>query len=581
MSRFSTKTLVYLALVTTFACGDNQASPDAGDIPDAAVQDLDAPVEQPDAMSTTDAMTTTDATPEPAGIEEAVAAADGVQDPVLAINNVWVTYTKPAIGNDVAGFFVQDVAEGPALFIAVDPTSLTPIPAVGDEVSFTIDEMDTSFDLRQAVAISDLTVQSSGGDVSGLIQDVSDAADLVTALNDYTSELVAVTGTLTSDLGGAGTGHLKADFDTAAIVGNPDLSLRMPEMLANELNLMMGCTFSTTGTPLWRFRDEVQAHIWTSDELENVTCPPPVVVGAVATSDTEVVVEFDRAIDPASVTDAPNQFTIPSLTVSAAAVSGRLVTLTTSDQVGGDPYTVTVAVSVMDIFGAALDGANNTAMFNGFLTPATIRINEIAANEANNCDLLELRIIDGGSLEGFQVTERTSTILTFPTLVVNTNDFVILHFDNADCNPDGAADETMAADEQPVATYSTNFDTAYDLYMTDTGMTSTDNVITLLNPSGAIVDAVLLSDNATGTAANGSESQAAVVAAAGEWENVGGGTPPGGYIDEAFSSNAVLDLNGPDTIQRIDDNDTNTKDDWTATNAAATWGMLNAGQTAN
>jgi hypothetical protein len=56
----------------------------------------------------------------------------------------------------------------------------------------------------------------------------------------------------------------------------------------------------------------------------------------------------------------------------------------------------------------------------------------------------------------------------------------------------------------------------------------------------------------------------------------------------AFSANAVLDLDatGPDatgdTIQRLDNTDTNTKADWntaTVTIQPQTWGALNAGQT--
>ncbi|MEM9493559.1 MAG: hypothetical protein AAGC55_30705, partial [Myxococcota bacterium] len=70
------------------------------------------------------------------------------------------------------------------------------------------------------------------------------------------------------------------------------------------------------------------------------------------------------------------------------------------------------------------------------------------------------------------------------------------------------------------------------------------------------------------------------IAAAGEWEIVGGGVPKGGYIDGDFNAHAVQNLSGDDTIQRLDNGDTNTKADWTADNATETFGVLNVGQTA-
>ena len=59
------------------------------------------------------------------------------------------------------------------------------------------------------------------------------------------------------------------------------------------------------------------------------------------------------------------------------------------------------------------------------------------------------------------------------------------------------------------------------------------------------------------------------------------------YIDAIFRMNAADDLDATGTtaagtsIQRIDNNDTNAKTDWTTgAGAASTFGALNAGQTA-
>src|SRR5262252_4802590 len=74
---------------------------------DAAVPD--APTDAP-----------TDGTPQPDGIAAARAAADGT-GLALAIHGATVTYEKPLIGsatNDPAGFTIQAVRPGPALFVA-------------------------------------------------------------------------------------------------------------------------------------------------------------------------------------------------------------------------------------------------------------------------------------------------------------------------------------------------------------------------------------------------------------------------------------------------------------------------------
>jgi hypothetical protein len=138
-------------------------------------------------------------------------------------------------------------------------------------------------------------------------------------------------------------------------------------------------------------------------------------------------------------------------------------------------------------------------------------------------------------------------------------------------------------DGVPAATNPQNYDTAYDLYSTDTGLVATDNVFTVRDNLTTIQDVVLVSDDTTGTAANDSETAAATAAAASEWQMVGGGVPAGGFVDDDFSAHAVQDLNATgttallDSIQRNDDADSNDLGGWTQT--ASSWGVKNAGQT--
>jgi hypothetical protein len=170
---------------------------------------------------------------------------------------------------------------------------------------------------------------------------------------------------------------------------------------------------------------------------------------------------------------------------------------------------------------------------------------------------------------------------------------VHLNSGSGTCNPGTGTSETTGPAQQPAATFTRNYDTAFDWYSSDTGLTSTDNVITLYDATGAIMDCVLIDDDndppsgQTSNVAAASETQAAACVTANQWQNVGGGTPSGGYIDETFRQNAVLEsdatgtVNTGTTLQRLDDSDDNDEADWTTgAGAAHTWGLINAGQSA-
>jgi hypothetical protein len=222
---------------------------------------------------------------------------------------------------------------------------------------------------------------------------------------------------------------------------------------------------------------------------------------------------------------------------------------------------------------------------------AQVVINELNANVTSpaNCDLIELRVVSGGSLNGYVLRERdVQTLAVFNGLTAATNDLIVVHLNgpSALCNPGGSLDETLAKNQYPTAIYTRNYDTAWDWYSSDTGLTNTDNVFTLYDDRGRIMDAVLThrDDNDDATAA-ASESQAAVVAAANQWQMVGGGVPVGGFVDANFRAHAVFDLNGTGvtaagtSIQRNANVDSNDKNGWTTgAGAAPTWGLLNFGQ---
>jgi len=309
-------------------------------------------------------------------------------------------------------------------------------------------------------------------------------------------------------------------------------------------------------------------------------------MAATPLSTTTVKLSFTRHVDPATITAADITFD-NGLVASSIAVSGRDVTVTTTAaQTPGTMYTATVAATVKDLQGTAL-GTPTMAAFGAFVAPATVKINEVNANIAGGCDLIELRVTSGGSLTGFKIQERaggSDLAYVFPTLDVATNDFIVVHLNSASatCNPGTATTETAKAG-QPAATFGGNYDTAYDFWVTDTGLTNTDNVFTLYDATGAIHDALFASDDpAFATAAAGTETQAAAVGTANQWSPA-----MTTYIDTVFRTNAVDDMNATGTsaagtsIQRTGNVDTNAKTDWTTgAGLASTFGALNVGQTA-
>jgi hypothetical protein len=497
---------------------------------------------------------------------------DGIADSPIA--GALVTYRKPAIGNDPAGFFVQAAQAGPALFIAVDPATLVPPPVPGDRVDFRVTQMATALSLRQAAAVSDWSVLGNGGRVECLVQDVSLAADLVSNLGAYESEVVRLDGTVSGNFTSAGAAFEAATMQTAGITGDGNLRLRLPATLRDGSDVVQGCGFSLEATPMWRANAVAQPSAWAQGELTIFGCPAPVVTSAVSTGTNSVRIDFSRRIDPATVLPNGSQFALDQ---------GLAALKCTTPQSGAATYTATVANSIQDLQGTAL-GTPNSAVFQGFQLSAALRVNELNANVTNGCDLVELRVTTGGNMAGIVLRERVDPILTFSAFQVQSGDIVVVHFNaaSASCNPGSATAETTSVAQQPAATFPGNYDTAFDWHIADTGITNTDNVLTLYAPDGSIMDAVFASDDPTGTAAAATETQAAAVAAAGQWQVVGGGIPPGGFVDDNFNAHAVQDLNGTAidrngiSIQRSSNVDSNDLLGWGM--ATSSFGAANSGQ---
>ena len=297
----------------------------------------------------------------------------------LTIRGALVTYLKPLVQDagtsDPAGFFIQGTQNGAALFVAIDPATVTGGPfVVGDLVDITVQTVTKNGGIRTVVSVTGATKSSSGNPTSGLTAAIG-AVDFLAAgrLDFFESRLISTTGTTVSEPVVVGSGYKGVNFSTT---GTPDaganLRLRLPAALMDAQVFGPGCTFTLSGTPMWRFNASAQPSAWLQSEVANVVCPGPSPISANATSGTEVTVNFSRDLNSASVT--PGAFTISAtggpLPVSAASrASARTVTLTTATQTAATMYTVTVGNTVTDTRGTAVPSSASSTTFTGAAGP--------------------------------------------------------------------------------------------------------------------------------------------------------------------------------------------------------------------
>ncbi len=418
------------------ACGDNNK----GAAVDASVDSLPVDMGTIDTPIDAEIDAAIDAPPS-SGIQEVRDATNGAVD--IDIVDATVTYLKPAVAganttNDPAGFTVQVNATGPGLFVAVDPATTTPALAVGDVISFTVTMKAAPGNSPRATAISDLTRSSTGADVNALVQDVTAATDLVSAIGNYDHEIVDITAaTLASSSDTSGAAYNRFHITTTGIdTLDTNFQLRMPEAFRTELDLEMGCVVAINNAPVGRFNTQAQIGVWSTSDITVTSCPAPTVSGATATSATTVTVTFSRNIDTATLLADGSQFTIVddttptpvALPVTAAVLTApRTVTLTTAAQVPGEAYTVTVANTLEDTVGTAL-AAPLAADFTGFATPIP-SVMMAAAPAATTVTVTFTRDIDMATVTAdgsqFSIVETTTPANTLTVTAASVSGMVV------------------------------------------------------------------------------------------------------------------------------------------------------------
>jgi len=456
----------------------------------------------------------------------------GVLSMSLAVDDVFVTYLRPEVTGEVddpPGFFVQVDPTGPGLFVRITPSTLTPAPQVGDQVRFVVTSAGTnSGGVPQATAITTWSVVSSGHSLTAITQNLSTAADLVSQLDSYDSELSTVSGTLSGAFANAGAGYTQASLVTAGIPTGKFPKLRVPVTLRDALDLTNGCVVTAGPTPMWKFTTTGEVSAWVAGDVNITSCPAPQVLSAIAPDTTHVVLTFDRIIKPASLLANGSQFTFNGgLTVdntsgtAATLTAPTKVTVVTSAQTSATAYVVTVAASLTDTRNTGVDAAHNTATFSGFTGPAKLIINELNANISNGLDLVELKVVSGGSVAGFKlyqdftVAKRVALTDLPSNLVVATGEFIVVHLNVPAVQPTmpiitefnvGNVSATPKLDCTSPSCFA-----AWDVAATTSNsLAMTRRLISIVGADNVVQDAVAYSKQTGGANGNGVEIQAAI-----------------------------------------------------------------------
>ena len=505
------------------------------------------------------------------------ASADG-SVPNMPIQGVYVTYTKPVLGQDAAGFFIQGEAAGPAIFVAVDPATLNPPVQVGDEVDLMVTDVVTTAGLKAVTGLGGATVITSGNPIDPLVTDVSSATDLVSALDTYESRAIKITGSLNAAFVSAGAPQVATPIQTMGM-NDPNLRLRMPEAIRAQYGLGMGCTATADYGVMWRFNAVAQPSVYQASSLKGMMCAAPTVLSAIPLSATEVIINFDRPMDPATIDVADFAFD-NGLMAMAVQANGSAVTVTTSPDQAGLTYTVTVS-NVNDVLGTPL-GMPNSAMFQSYVPVAQLLINELSPNIGSQHDLIELVALTGGSVNGVKLLQKGSaidTLVTLPDFSVAQGDFIVIHLVPSGVAGIAPASETTSKNEYANAMYSANYDTAWDILGGATGLTFGYRVIELDGPAGTLMDAVpVVVSNQAGAAAFPGVLQ--TLQAAGGWLPADCGGMLCTYASAPTATEISVDYLGAGTtpagksIQRKAGMNTKMKSDWNAA-ANSTFGAAN------
>ncbi|MGC4121901.1 MAG: hypothetical protein QM765_46435 [Myxococcales bacterium] len=310
---------------------------------------------------------------------------------------------------------------------------------------------------------------------------------------------------------------------------------------------------------------------------------PLEVTRATSESTTSVLVEFSRAIEPGTVLLNGSQFTFTGgLAASAASGSGNQVRVTTSAQTPGSNYVVTVAATILDSNGEPLSSTANSAEFIAGAGQARLVINEINPNIPNSRDLIEFLVVEAGTTKQIQVIEEGKTndpltFTTFPDVVVQAGDLIVLHLNAVGADDPKSSERTSKSESTAKEAYPN----AWDFVGGSAAVTWSHRLLKVVGADGAVQDAVAFAKVGLAPPLPGGFEYAVQFAQGnGQW------TPADcGGADCTYSSTpSVLDLSvdwsqvGNDkdsSLARKVGADTDSKDDWGLKATGASFGSPN------
>jgi hypothetical protein len=513
----------------------------------------------------------------------------------LLVEGPLVTYSltgEPA-GSGVNGFFLQWRKEGPALFVAVDPDSLSPPPLPGDKVSLRITQLHKQEGTVEARAISGYQRLSSGNALDHLVQDVSQRGDLVAAGGDYDGELVRVSGRLRHDwlpMANA-TGHFRSELELPILFADPDLVLRANVETSRPLGLGTGCVVALERIPLRRSGTQMQIFGFHPSSFTQRTCPPTRLQAAIAVSPTHVRLTFERPLGTWSVNPDGSDFDFgDGLVGKYAAVlpTGNQVLVTTAVQTPRAAHTVTIASTAKDMLGGPLVAPAAKAGFQGYFPRAKLLLNELNCARPNDRDLIELVALTSGSTMGLQLTydgpPTSGVIGTFPDTEVEAGDLIVVHLNADPGYGDAVYNETVSKDEQPATS---NHAFAWDFVYDKFSCAHSNVVLRLKGPDGTTLDGVALVNSGLSSAQRPAEFGSVWLKALqldGHWLPKACGGLTCSYHSEPSAIDVSADWRDARTaggvtssLSRRSLTDTDTLDDWVITTPPS-FGHLNPGQ---
>lgn len=253
----------------------------------------------------------------PTNLADVWMAEPGALDPPVRVRAAVVTFVRPAIGSEPAGFFLQNLPDGPAVFVTAD-LGLTPALRPGEILDFDVTEVADLGGMRVVTSVTEAPElplrRSTLADVGALEREVSGVVGLGDEPEMFAGELVSAVVTVESFEGGVVDSFDVFGASTEAS-SSAALGFRAPFGVAAGLGLdgprAAGCQVRVGPLPVWRVADEGSDRLFFTSydptgafmtrRFEILSCPSPRLVSASLTP-TELRLEFSRPLYEPSVT---------------------------------------------------------------------------------------------------------------------------------------------------------------------------------------------------------------------------------------------------------------------------------------